>query len=37
MTERREAILKYIEAKGEVSIGELASRFGSWSEMTLPP
>ena len=35
MTERREAILKYIELKGEVSIGELASHFASWSEMTL--
>ena len=35
MVERREAILKYIEEKGEISIGELASHFGSWSEMTL--
>ena len=35
MTERREAILKFIEAKGEVSIGELAAHFASWSEMTL--
>ena len=35
MTERREAILKYIEEKGEISIGELASHFASWSEMTL--
>ena len=35
MTERREAILRYIEEKGEVSIGELASHFASWSEMTL--
>ena len=35
MTERREAIRKFIEAKGEVSIGELASHFTAWSEMTL--
>lgn len=35
MTERREAIRKFIEAKGEVSIGELAAHFASWSEMTL--
>ncbi len=35
MTERRDAILKFIEAKGGVSIGELAEHFGSWSEMTL--
>ena len=35
MTERREAILKYIETKGEVSIGELASHFTAWSEMTI--
>jgi len=35
MTERREAIRKFIEAKGEVSIGELASHFAAWSEMTL--
>lgn len=35
MTERRESIRKFIEAKGEVSIGELASHFASWSEMTL--
>ena len=35
MTERREAILNYIEDKGEISIGELAAHFGSWSEMTI--
>ena len=35
MLERREAIQKYIEAKGEVSIGELAAHFTSWSEMTI--
>lgn len=35
MTERREEIRKFIEAKGEVSIGELAEHFASWSEMTL--
>ena len=35
MFERREAIRKFIDAKGEVSIGELASHFPSWSEMTL--
>lgn len=35
MIERREAIRKFIDAKGEVSIGELASHFPSWSEMTL--
>ena len=35
MRERREAIQKYIEAKGEVSIGELAAHFTSWSEMTI--
>ena len=35
MTERREAIRKFIEARGEVSIGELAEHFSKWSEMTL--
>lgn len=35
MTERREAIRKFIEERGEVSIGELAARFSDWSEMTL--
>ena len=35
MTERREAIRKYIEARGEVSISELAEHFSKWSEMTL--
>ncbi|MBR2344333.1 MAG: DeoR/GlpR transcriptional regulator [Lentisphaeria bacterium] len=35
MFERREAIRKFIEAKGEVSIGELSAHFTSWSEMTL--
>jgi len=35
MTERREAIRKYIEERGEVSISELAARFKQWSEMTL--
>ena len=35
MTERREAIRKFIEAHGEVSISELAENFSGWSEMTL--
>ena len=35
MQERREAILKFIEAGGEVSIAALAERFSSWSEMTI--
>ena len=35
MQERREAILKFIEAGGEVSIAALAERFSKWSEMTI--
>ena len=35
MQERREAILKFIEAGGEVSIAALAERFSNWSEMTI--
>lgn len=35
MHERRDAILKYIQANGEVSIALLAERFGKWSEMTI--
>ena len=35
MTERREAIRKFIEARNEVTIGELAEQFSKWSEMTL--
>ena len=35
MHERRDAILKYIEANGEVSIAALAERFSKWSEMTI--
>ena len=35
MTERREAIRKFIESRGEVSISELAENFSGWSEMTL--
>lgn len=35
MKERREAIRKFIEEHGEVSIGELAAAFGKWSEMTI--
>ena len=35
MRERREAIRKFIEEHGEVSIGELAAAFGKWSEMTI--
>ena len=35
MTERREAIRKFIESRGEVSISELAEHFSKWSEMTL--
>ena len=35
MIERREAIKKFIEERGEVSIGELAASFNNWSEMTL--
>ncbi len=35
MKERREAIRRFIEERGEVSIGELAAAFGNWSEMTI--
>ena len=35
MKERREAIRRFIEERGEVSIGELAAAFGTWSEMTI--
>ncbi|MBQ6352099.1 MAG: DeoR/GlpR transcriptional regulator [Lentisphaeria bacterium] len=35
MKERREAIRRFIEERGEVSIGELAAAFGGWSEMTI--
>ena len=35
MKERREAIRKFIEERGEVSIGELAAAFSQWSEMTI--
>jgi DeoR/GlpR family transcriptional regulator of sugar metabolism len=35
MHERRDAILKFIEVSGEISIAALAERFSKWSEMTL--
>ena len=35
MKERREAIRRFIESRGEVSIGELSAAFGAWSEMTI--
>lgn len=35
MKERREAIRKYIELRGEVSISDLAKEFSRWSEMTI--
>lgn len=35
MKERRDAIRRYIELHGEVSIAELAREFNSWSEMTI--
>ena len=35
MKERREAIRRFIEERGEVSIGELAAAFDGWSEMTI--
>ena len=35
MHERRNAILKFIEANGESSIASLAERFSEWSEMTI--
>ena len=35
MKERRAAIRKYIETRGEVTISELATAFSKWSEMTL--
>ena len=35
MHERRDAILKFILANGEVSIAALAERFSKWSEMTI--
>ena len=35
MHERRDAILKFIIANGEVSIAALAERFSKWSEMTI--
>lgn len=35
MKERREKIRKYLERRGEVTIGQLTKEFGDWSEMTL--
>ncbi len=35
MKERREAIRRFIEERGEVSIGDLAAAFDQWSEMTI--
>jgi len=35
MKERREAIRRFIEERGEVSIGDLAAAFDGWSEMTI--
>ena len=35
MQERRDAILKFIEVSGEISIAALAERFSKWSEMTI--
>ena len=35
MQERRDAILKFIQTSGEVSISLLAERFAKWSEMTI--
>lgn len=35
MQERRDAILKFIQTNGEVSIALLAERFSKWSEMTI--
>ena len=35
MHKRRDAILKYVQVNGEVSIAALAERFSNWSEMTI--
>ena len=35
MKERQEAIKRFIEANGEVSIGRLTDEFSGWSEMTI--
>lgn len=35
MKERRDAIRQFIEARGEVSISQLAAEFAGWSEMTI--
>ena len=35
MKERREAIKRFVDANGEVSIGRLCAEFSGWSEMTI--
>ena len=35
MKERQEAIKRYIERKGDVTLSELAKEFSDWSEMTI--
>ncbi|MBQ7730822.1 MAG: DeoR/GlpR transcriptional regulator, partial [Lentisphaeria bacterium] len=35
MKERQEAIKRYIERKGDVTLSELAQEFSDWSEMTI--
>ena len=35
MKERREAIRKFIEVNGDVTIGQLCEKFANWSEMTI--
>ena len=35
MKERQEAIKRYIERKGDVTLSELTKEFSDWSEMTI--
>ena len=35
MKERQEAIKRYIERKGDVTLSELSKAFSDWSEMTI--